>query len=76
LFHPFVSRSPSSRSSRSWWSEWSAYVRSSARRCVRPSTSSPRSLTAPSAVDRAPTVHAGVVALADKCAAGIPRQVL
>jgi hypothetical protein len=49
--------SPSSRSSRPWWSEWSACVLCSARRRVRPNTSSPPSSTAPSAVDRAPNAH-------------------
>ena len=50
-------RFPSSRNSRPWWSESSVCVRCSGRRCARPSTSSPPSSTAPSAVDRAPRFH-------------------
>jgi len=45
-------RSPYNRSSPPWLSEWSVCVRCSERRCVRLNTSSPRSSTAPSAVDR------------------------
>ena len=53
-----VPRSRSSRSLRPWCSKWSAFARCSARRCVRPSTSSPPSSTAPLAVDRASNVLA------------------
>ncbi len=47
-------RCPLSETSRLWLGEWSACVRCSGRRCVKPSTSSRRSSTALSAVDRAP----------------------
>ena len=46
-------RSRSSRSSRPSWSEWSTCVPCNVTRCVKPSTSSPRSSTVPSAVNRA-----------------------
>ena len=44
-------RSPYNRNSRPWWSESSVCVPCSGSSCARPSTSSPPSSTAPSAVN-------------------------
>ncbi len=50
-------RSSYNRSSRLWLGEWSVCVRCNRKHCIRPSTSSPRSFTTPSAVDCVASVH-------------------
>ena len=55
--YPLCLHSPSSRNSRPWLSELSDFVPCRGNRCVRPSTSSPPSSTALSAVDRPHVSH-------------------